>query len=150
MKATAPIRPAELHQCRLRLPATPIAAARARKEVSDAITAWDIKIDKDAAALLTSELVTNAVTHDGGDDILLTISCCHCQFRVDIHDTSKSLPVPAPSVSLDSEAGRGLLLVDTIADQWGYYRTPTGKAVFFILTFSGTDVPERAFGHVPL
>ena len=135
MNAMAPTRPTELHQCRFRLPAAPIAAARARKEVSDAIDAWGVKIDRDAAALLTSELVTNAVMHDGGDDILLTISYCHCQFRVDIHDTSKSLPVPVPSVSLDAEAGRGLLLVDTIADQWGYYRTPTGKAVFFTLSF---------------
>jgi len=135
MKAMAPIRPTELHQCRLRLPANPSTARQARKEVSDAIAAWNIKIDLDVAVLLTSELVTNAITHDGGDDILLAISCCYCQFRVDVHDTSKSLPVPMTDVPLDFEAGRGLMLVDSLADQWGYYRTATGKAVFFTLTF---------------
>lgn len=145
MKAMAPIRPSQLHQCRLRLPATPVAAAQARKEVSDAIAAWDLAIDRDAAVLLTSELVANAVLHDGGGTILLTISCCHCQLRVDVHDTSPTLPVPKQSAPLDSETGRGLLLVDSIADQWGYYRTPEGKAVFFALAIpdgSAADVSE--------
>ncbi|HEV3380273.1 MAG TPA: ATP-binding protein [Trebonia sp.] len=138
MKAMAPVGPTELHQCRLRLPATPIAAAQARKEVSQAIAAWGIDIDREAAILLTSELVTNAVMHDGSGTILLTISCCHCQLRVDVHDTSRTLPVPAQRVLPDSETGRGLMLVDSIADQWGYYRTPEGKAVFFALAFRRT------------
>jgi hypothetical protein len=34
---------------------------------------------------------------------------------------------------VDAETGRGLLLVDTLADEWGFYRTPGGKAVYFSL-----------------
>jgi hypothetical protein len=33
----------------------------------------------------------------------------------------------------DDETGRGLLLVDTLATDWGFYRTPGGKAVYFTL-----------------
>jgi anti-sigma regulatory factor (Ser/Thr protein kinase) len=84
---------------------------------------------------LTSELVTNAVTHDGGDVITLAIGRYDCQLRVDVHDSSTDLPSPACAAPLDAETGRGLMLVDTIADQWGYYRTSTGKAVYFTLTF---------------
>ena len=136
MKAMAPIRPTELHQCRFRLLANPTAAAQARAKVREAIAAWDIEIDLEAAVLLTSELVTNAVMHDGGDVITLAISCCYCQLRVDVHDSSVDLPSPACTAPLDAETGRGLMLVDTIADQWGYYRTTAGKAVYFTLTFS--------------
>jgi anti-sigma regulatory factor (Ser/Thr protein kinase) len=147
MQAMAPVGPTELHQCRLRLPASPIAASLARKEVSAAITAWAIDIDPEAAVLLTSELVANAVLHDGGGTILLTISCCHCQLRVDVHDASRELPVPAQRASLESETGRGLMLVESMSDEWGYYWTTNGKAVFFTLAFppdqpSASDISE--------
>jgi anti-sigma regulatory factor (Ser/Thr protein kinase) len=135
MKAMAPVRPTELHQCRLRLPANATAAAQARARVRQAIAAWDIDVDSEAAVLLTSELVTNAVMHDGGNPITLAISCWYCQLRVDVHDSSAVLPQPACAAPLDAETGRGLMLVDTIADQWGYYRTSGGKAVYFTLTF---------------
>jgi anti-sigma regulatory factor (Ser/Thr protein kinase) len=136
MNAMAPIRPTELHQCRLRLPANAAAAAQARAKVREAIAAWDIAVDSEAAVLLTSELVTNAVLHDGGDAITLAISCCHCRLRVDVHDSSAALPQPACAARPDAETGRGLLLVDTIADEWGCYRTSAGKAVYFTLTFA--------------
>jgi anti-sigma regulatory factor (Ser/Thr protein kinase) len=135
MKAMAPTRSTELHQCRFRLPANPTAAGQARTKVREAIAAWEIEIDADAAVLLTSELVTNAVTHDGGDVITLAISCCSCQLRVDVHDSSTTLPSPACVAPFDAETGRGLMLVDTLADQWGYYRTSAGKGVYFTLTF---------------
>jgi hypothetical protein len=36
-------------------------------------------------------------------------------------------------VPADAETGRGLLLVETLSDEWGFYRTPAGKAVYFTL-----------------
>jgi hypothetical protein len=35
----------------------------------------------------------------------------------------------------DAETGRGLMLVATLAAEWGFYRTPAGKAVYFTLLF---------------
>jgi hypothetical protein len=41
-----------------------------------------------------------------------------------------SVPVRA-SASVDAETGRGLVLVGTLSAEWGFYRTPAGKAVYF-------------------
>ena len=80
------------------------------------------------AVLLTSELVTNAITHATGGAALLVVTCACGQLRVDVHDTSRLLPVAADAL-LDAEAGRGLMLVASPSTEWGFYRTPVGKAV---------------------
>ena len=143
MTTMAPPRPAERHErherhgCRVRLATGPTAAAEARRRVRDAIWSWQVPVDLDAALLLTSELVTNAVRHEAGQRaqaVVLAIACSRGRLRVDVHDTSRSLPAVA-EVSADAETGRGLLLVETLSDEWGCYRTPAGKAVYFTLAF---------------
>ena len=139
MNVMAPTRPTEVRGCRVRLTAGPAAAAQARRQVRAAICTWDIPVDPDVAILLTSELVTNAIRHEVTGIIMLAITCSCGQLRVDVHDTSRVLPmlVDAP---VDAEAGRGLMLVTTLSAEWGFYRTPAGKAVYFTLAFS----PEAA------
>jgi anti-sigma regulatory factor (Ser/Thr protein kinase) len=127
-------RPAITHRYRVALPAGPAAAAQARGQVRAAILSWDVPVDTGTAILLTSEVVTNAITHAPGDTVLLAISCRRGQLRVDVHDASRSLPVPV-NAPADAEAGRGLLLVNSLSDEWGTYRTPSGKAVYFALDF---------------
>ena len=142
MTTMAPPRPAERHgsrvrcrgRCRVRLATGPAAAAEARHQVRDAIASWQVPVDQDAALLLTSELVTNAVRHEAGQAVMLLITCAGGQLRIDVHDTSRSLPAVA-DVPADAETGRGLLLVETLSDEWGFYRTPAGKAVYFMLAF---------------
>ena len=134
MNAMALTRPAELHVCRVRLATGPAAAAEARGQVRAAIRAWDIPVDPDVAVLLASELVTNAVGHETGETIVLAITCSFGQLRVDVHDTSRTLPVLVDA-PVDAEAGRGLMLVATLSATWGIYRTPSGKAVYFTLAF---------------
>jgi anti-sigma regulatory factor (Ser/Thr protein kinase) len=146
MAPTRPNRPARpplsvsRHQCRIPLTADLAAAAVARSVVEDAIRAWRVSVDSDVAILLTSELVTNAVTHGApaaGTFVLLTIACDTVYLRVDVHDGSGDLPVldtglidEAPA---EAETGRGLLLVTSLSAEWGFYRTPAGKAVYFTL-----------------
>ena len=60
-----------------------------------------------------------------------------------MHDTSRSLPAVA-DVPADAETGRGLLLVETLSDEWGFYRTPAGKAVYFTLV----SPPDQATDQV--
>jgi anti-sigma regulatory factor (Ser/Thr protein kinase) len=154
METMAPTRPAVRNPRRISLAATPAAAAQARGEVRAAICAWDVPVDPVVAALLTSELVTNAIMHGANQTVTLVITCgCH-QLRVDVHDTSRSAPVPVDA-PVDAEAGRGLMLVATLATDWGFCRTPAGKAVYFTLAFSGalddaggSDRPDRR-GHAP-
>jgi anti-sigma regulatory factor (Ser/Thr protein kinase) len=134
MNAMAPTRPTELHVRRVRLTAEPAAAPEARSQVLAAIRVWDIPVDPGVAVLLTSELVTNAIGHESGQTVTLAITCSRGQLRVDVHDTSRSWPVLVEAPA-DAETGRGLMLVATLSDTWGIYRTPAGKAVYFTLAF---------------
>jgi anti-sigma regulatory factor (Ser/Thr protein kinase) len=126
------LRPTVRRPRRISLTARPAAAAQARRQVRAAIQAWDIPVDSDVAVVLTSELVTNALRHEAGETVTLTITCVCDQLRVDVHDSSPFTPVleDAPA---DAEAGRGLLLVASLSADWGFYRTAAGKAVYFTL-----------------
>ncbi|HXT90673.1 MAG TPA: ATP-binding protein [Trebonia sp.] len=134
--------PMSARQCRIPLMADLAAPAAARSVVEDAIRTWRVPVNAEEAILLTSELVTNAVTHGtttAGTFVVLTIACDAAGLRVDVHDGSGDLPVlntglldDAPA---EAETGRGLLLVTTLSAEWGFYRTPAGKAVYFTLEF---------------
>ena len=91
---------------------------QARRQVRAAIRTWDVPVDPDVAILLTSELVTNALRHEAGGTVTLAITCSCDQLRVDVHDTSRFLPV-LEDVSAEAETGRGLMLVDTLSAEWG-------------------------------
>ena len=79
--------------------------------------------------------------------MLLTIACDTACLRVDVHDGSGDLPVLDTGLIDESlaeaETGRGLLLVTSLSAEWGFYRTPAGKAVYFTLQLQ-RDVPETA------
>jgi anti-sigma regulatory factor (Ser/Thr protein kinase) len=160
---------ASVRVCRVvRLAQRLSAVAAARTEVEAAICAWCVPVDPDVAILLTSELVTNAVTHASGsasrnrkaarrgftaEAVLLVIAADDAGLRVDVHDGSGDLPVlgdcPAEA---DAETGRGLLLVTALSAEWGFYRTPGGKAVYFTLQAQPDvhgDVIDRSDGHDP-
>lgn len=134
METMAPLRPTVQRPRRILLTAGPSSVATARGQVRAAIFAWDVPVDVETAVLLTSELVTNAIAHEVGETVMLTITCICGQLRVDVHDTSCDEPVPVDA-PLDAETGRGLMLVATLATDWGYHRTPSGKAVYFTLAF---------------
>lgn len=156
MAPTRPIRtarpplPVSQHQCRIPLMAEPAAAAAARAVVEDCVRTWRVPVDADAAVLLTSELVTNAVTHGtrtAGTFVLLAIACDAAGLRVDVHDGSGDLPV-LDEAAAEAEAGRGLLLVTSLSAEWGCYRTSAGKAVYFTLEFQRDRQESVAAGPV--
>jgi hypothetical protein len=145
-RPASPPFPVSQHQCRIPLMADLAAPAGARHVVEDAIRAWRVPVDVDVAVLLTSELVTNAVTHASpaaGTFVLLTIVCDTAGLRVDVHDGSGDLPV-VDDARAEAETGRGLLLVTSLSAEWGFYRTPVGKAVYFILDREPDGRDERA------
>ena len=135
MNAMAPPRPTELHRCRVRLATGPAAAGEARSQVRAAICAWDVPVDPDVAVLLTSELVTNAIRREASATVTLAITCSCRELRVDVFDTCCFLPVVVDAPA-EAETGRGLMLVATLSAEWGFYRTPAGKAVYFTLGFA--------------
>jgi hypothetical protein len=121
MNVTAPARTAELHQRRIRLARQPVAAGQARGHVRDALLSWQVPVDPDVAILLTSDVVTNAILHGAGPSVT---------------DSARSLPVPAETPDEDG-AGPELVLVARLADDWGVFRTPAGRGVYFTLMFNG-------------
>jgi serine/threonine-protein kinase RsbW len=125
--------------CRVRLAGVPESVGEARRRVRDAISAWGVPADVDAAVLVASELVTNAIRHGAGGTVTLAIRCTRGQLRIDVFDTSPEPPdlVESEPERLD-EDGRGLVLVAALAATWGWYRTPGGgKAVHAALDMEG-------------
>lgn len=87
----------------------------------------------DTALLLTSELVTNAVLHGEGS-VALAAEVEPRRIRVTVTDDGTGVPHRRRSEALLTEGGRGLLLVDRLATQWGVLPAePAGKTVWFEL-----------------
>jgi hypothetical protein len=129
--ATAP-RPTELRHRRVRLELGQAAAAHACGHVRAAISAWSVPVNPAVAILLTSDLVINAATNGAGETITLGIRWSSGQFRVEVHDASVTgNSWEAPDTAAD--ANRGLLLAAAMAVDWGHYRTPAGRAVYYVL-----------------
>jgi hypothetical protein len=129
-----PIQSTERRQCRVRLTREPQAAAQARSQVRAVIRHWKIPVDPDIAVLLASDLVTDAITHGNGETITLAIACSRCHLRIDVYEASPSPPA-AVAEAADKERGHGLVLIAALSTQWGSFRTPAGKAVYFTLAF---------------
>jgi anti-sigma regulatory factor (Ser/Thr protein kinase) len=100
----------------------------------------------DAAELLVSELVTNAVRFSGdparplryserASAGLISLSLRHFLegLLIEVWDTDANPPVLSDA-DLDAENGRGLMLVDALARDWSYFFPPGGgKVVYCIL-----------------
>ena len=115
------------------LQAGPAAAATARSLVRAWLTqrAVDHRV-RDDAELLVTELVTNAVVHARSDSIQLSISEPRPDvLRVDVEDGSPEPPVQSPPSTLDADRGRGMWLVERLAERWGWDPLRTGKRVWF-------------------
>ncbi len=87
----------------------------------------------DAASLLVSELVTNAIVHARTDVELRLVADDH-MLRAEVSDGNPTFPRPRRPMGL-AGTGRGLLLMDDLASRWGVLPTGAGKTVWFELTF---------------
>ena len=98
----------------------------------------------DRAELLTSELTTNAVRYSLGP-ATVRLNWANPVLRVCVTDTCPSLPRPLVPGGQDAERGRGLLILDLLADDWGGCGLGEsvfgvgGKSVWFELRLSGGD-----------
>ncbi|MEU5434724.1 ATP-binding protein [Streptomyces sp. NPDC020719] len=112
------------------MPCEPESARRARLLVSAALDAWGIGELADAATLVVSELITNAINHTR-----CRVVCVRVQqkpdgvIRIGVADTSRDTPEMNRSGD-DSEDGRGLALVAAASQRWGYDLHPWGKLVW--------------------
>lgn len=117
------------------LPASTTAPRAARRFVADALEAWSCLKDADAhdrVVLLTCEIVTNALLHARSDVLLRIRRNDEERIRIEVEDGDPSpLEPPAAAVAEDATTGRGLLLVEGLADEWGVEPKGDGKVVWF-------------------
>ncbi|MEU7471897.1 ATP-binding protein [Streptomyces sp. NPDC044984] len=98
---------------------TPRGARLARQLGADRLRSWGLPVDP--ARQIIAELTANAATHGRvqGRDFRLTLYVVADTLRIEVTDTrGERLPRPQPA-SPDAESGRGLLLVEALADRWG-------------------------------
>jgi anti-sigma regulatory factor (Ser/Thr protein kinase) len=89
------------------------------------------------AALLTSELVTNAIVHSSsgcrGGSVTIVVTEVAGGIRVEVADAGSDGGGPAVLHESYAASGHGLLLVQSLADEWGYVRDEIGTIVWFWL-----------------
>jgi anti-sigma regulatory factor (Ser/Thr protein kinase) len=83
------------------------------------------------AELLVSELVTNAIRHTGTRTVRVTATFAADCVRISVADEAPNGPGPARHPSAVAQDGRGLLLVESLAQRWGAGRVDDGKQVWF-------------------
>lgn len=99
---------------------TPRGARLARLLATEQLRAWGIALDR--APHIVAELAANAATHGRvpGRDFRLTLHVVGDTLRIELSDTRDDrLPRVLPDAAPDAECGRGLVLVDALADRWG-------------------------------
>lgn len=119
-----------------RFPPDPRSAKTARRFLRESLAEAGAGVAlEETAALLTSELVTNAFLH-AHSDVTLTVNWDGSRLRVSVDDDSPLRPVRRQP-ELDSLGGRGVALVDSLASAWGVeQRDGSGKTVWFELDSS--------------
>lgn len=111
-------------------------ASRARSFVGRVLGEDDPRAD--AARLLVSELFTNAVQHSEsrrpGGTVSIIITGRAGSIGIEVIDQGSMWSVPVVKADVFATSGRGLFLVQSIADEWGYLRDSTGTTVWCRLT----------------
>ncbi|CAL9411933.1 hypothetical protein SUDANB96_01681 [Streptomyces sp. enrichment culture] len=129
---------------RFELAAHPGSPAQARRLTRARLAGWAVCEDtRDTAALVISELVTNAVVHTAS-----TVVACELQDGVDIvriavRDEGCAPTEPHPCAQrTEEEQGRGLLLVEHLCRAWGAQESGTGLLVW-------AEVPRQTTADEP-
>jgi anti-sigma regulatory factor (Ser/Thr protein kinase) len=117
-------------QLRMTLPAVSHSVRLSRYATRAVLAAWDLRHVEEAATLLVSELVTNAVRHARGTDVItVDLYAGRTWLRLEVQDTDRHWPQPRIPDGFD-ESGFGFILVEALTSNWGVRETEAGKAVW--------------------
>lgn len=117
----------------------PSAVREARALVRRQLEGWGLAESgevADVAELLVGELATNALVH-AESRFRLTLFAAHGVLRCEVADTERRVPRVLDAGT--GENGRGMFLVDALAQRWGCHRDGPGKTVWFELGTCGSD-----------
>jgi DNA-binding NarL/FixJ family response regulator len=110
------------------LPRALTSVAAARRFVEARLKEWKLEQLLDDALMISSELVTNAVTH-AESSCRIRLSVNVARLRIDVLDAGTGTPEPR-ALSDTEEHGRGLHIVDAVTSAWGLEDVPEGKLVW--------------------
>jgi anti-sigma regulatory factor (Ser/Thr protein kinase) len=109
----------------------------ARRNVRELLSAWGTDPEAcDNAVLVTSELVTNALTHTASKWVVCRLRTDGHRLHLEVEDQNRGLAIPAQrTAGPDDQGGRGLLLVGTLSSDWGVRDTAhgSGRVVWAVL-----------------
>jgi anti-sigma regulatory factor (Ser/Thr protein kinase) len=129
------------------LPVSRASAAKAREDTDLFLSnCQEIPDDLgDVAALLVSELVTNAYKAMN-EEPFSGIACVELSLRlfgdrllIEVIDSSPKPPVPNLAENAQGEGGRGLAIVDGLSEEWGYFWRTGRKVVYCTLPYTRKD-----------
>lgn len=115
----------------LTLPGGERSVAYARRFVRDTIGAGHPALDD--AELCTSELVTNALVHAASKRVTVTVARDGGVLRISVTDDGAAGRVPYVREDPLAEDGRGMLIVSTLAMEWGAEAGEDGTTTWFRL-----------------
>ncbi|MFF1548194.1 SpoIIE family protein phosphatase [Streptomyces sp. NPDC058291] len=123
-------------------PGDPEALAEARHMIRAAVRAWGGRDRSDEVELVADELITNALMHTEGAAIvtLRALTGGERRLRVEVEDSSSALP-RRREAGESGVSGRGLMLVDLLADAWGVEARGGGKCVWCEFGVPATERP---------
>ncbi|WTW38404.1 ATP-binding protein [Streptomyces sp. NBC_00016] len=132
---------------RFELAAHPGSPAQARRLTRARLTGWSVCEDTcDTAALVISELVTNAIVHTASDVVVCELHDGDDLVRIAVRDEGCAPGDPHPSPQRpEEEHGRGLLLVEALCHAWGAQEHGPGLLVWADLTRKA-DAPRDPAG----
>jgi hypothetical protein len=103
---------------------------------------WGIGSCTDTAGLLISELVTNAIRYGETEDISFSLSYWRGELRVEVADGTPGRP-QVKSPTEDEESGRGMLIVEALAEDWG--TSADGTLTWCTIAVPEPVVPKSGF-----
>ncbi|MFF5141056.1 ATP-binding protein [Streptomyces sp. NPDC013157] len=130
--AVAPGEGTASRRFRFELAAHPGSPAQARRLVRARLTGWSVCADTcDTAALVISELVTNAIVHTASSRVVCELHDHDDTVRIAVQDEGCAPDEPHPSPQRpEEEHGRGLLLVEALCRAWGAQEHGSGLLVW--------------------
>lgn len=118
------------------------AAGQARRVTRDALERWRLPGLVDAVVLAVSELVTNATRH-GRPPVWIGLERQREQVRLDVHDASPAeLPDVSGHAAPDVESGRGLEIVQALADDLTVEQVPDDGKIVHVVFGVPRPVPD--------
>ncbi|MFI2431447.1 SpoIIE family protein phosphatase [Streptomyces sp. NPDC018693] len=135
----APVRPTVRRTMLTIAQAEPERIAEGRQQLRELLHDWASEDQRDSAVLLVSEMLTNVLVHTDADALLVAEvreAPDGRRMRIEVTDTSDDLPHKRRPGELAS-SGRGLMLIELLADAWGVAPRGEGKSIWFELRESG-------------